>query len=131
MGWRDIKAKARSTVNEAFRVPVIYLVPGANQPPVPTHARILSSFKALGDMAGTSYDYAEIEAMTPKVIFWLSDGVSPRRNALVLVSETEGYALGAADPIDGLTQTADAVPLSTEEAAMRWAAAQAAMNPVP
>ena len=129
MGWRDIKARARSTVNETFRVPVIYLVPGASSPPVPTHARILSSFKALGDMAGTSYDYAEIEAMTPKVIFWLSDGPRPQRNALVLVSENEGYALGALDPVDGLTQTADAVPLSPAEAAARWAAAQAALNP--
>lgn len=116
--WRDQKLAAREVVQATFRVPAFYWAPSADEP-VRVNVRVHTKFKALGDMAGTNYDFASVEEATPKIVFWM-DELLPDYQGIVAVGPSEAYAVGKLDPTDYPTQTADVTRLSEGEAAEYW-----------
>lgn len=104
MSLRAIKAKARTDLHQAMQVPAYYL-PARGSDPLPISVRVHTSFKALGDLKGTSFSYAETAADVPQLIFW-REQIEPANKALVVISATEGYMVDNSDPPDGLTITA-------------------------
>ncbi len=115
MSLRSIKAKARLDLHQAMKVPAYYYATRAADP-VAVDIRVHTSFKALGDLKGTSFSYAETEADVPELIFWLAD-LTPANNSLVMISATEGYRVNHTVPPDGLTITAKVASLSAADRA--------------
>jgi hypothetical protein len=113
---RDIKKRARGDVHDRMRVAALYLETPSSFP-VPCFVRVHTKFAALGDMKGTSFDYAERLDTTPKLIFWREDGIEPQRNAIVSVEPGEAYQIDHVSPPDGQTITATVVLLEAEDAA--------------
>jgi hypothetical protein len=114
MSFRSIKRAARRALHQEMRVPAFYIPPGGAES-VPCYVRVHTAFKALGDVKGTSYSYAEREDTVPKIIF-MRDQVLPRRQGVVSVEPGEAYRLDATEPPDDLTITARAVRLTEQEA---------------
>lgn len=97
-----------------MRVPAFYIPPGSAES-VPCYVRVHTAFKALGDVKGTSYAYAEREDTVPKIIF-MRDQVVPRRQGVVSVEPGEAYRIDASEPPDDLTIMARAVRIPEQEA---------------
>lgn len=113
MSLRAIKAKARTDLHEAMKVAAYYLAARGSDP-LPISVRVHTSFRALGDLKGTSFSYAETEAAVPRLIFWLSQ-CDPQNKALITISADEGYRVDHTLPPDGLTITAEVVRLAPNE----------------
>ncbi len=96
-----------------MKVPAFYY---ANRlaAPVEVNVRVHTKFKALGDLKGTSFSYAETEEEIPKLIFWRSE-MEPANGSFVVVSAEEGYRVNHSDPPDGLTITAKVASLDAAD----------------
>lgn len=102
--FRDIKRQARSDVHRELRVAALYLEsPSAT--PVPCFVRVMTKFAALGDMKGTSFNYAERIDQTPRLILWCEELPEPKRNAIISVEPGEAYQIDNIEPADGQTIT--------------------------
>ena len=113
MSLRAIKAKARTDLHEAMKVRAYYLSSrGAD--PLPVWVRVHTSFKALGDLKGTSFSYAETEAEVPALVCWRSE-VEPINKSLVTISADEGYLVDHSMPADGLTITVKVARLTATQ----------------
>ena len=77
--------------------------------------RVHEFWKALGDLKGTNFNYAEVEDITPRIVFLLSE-VGPKRGAIVSVAPGEAYRVDLVLPVNGITVTAKVVKFSAEEA---------------
>src|SRR5688500_16180295 len=120
MSLREIKAKARRDLHEAMRVPALYLpewpIPeGEELDPIPRHVRVHTKFNALGDVAGTNFNYAETLETTPKLVFWREE-LNPSEHGVVSVELGEAYRIGPVEPKDGLTITVTVTPLPASQA---------------
>ena len=111
------KLRAREALHRELSMPAFYFQNSdPSEEPLSINVRVHSKWEALGDMPGTSYDYAERREEIPKIVFDLRE-VTPRRNAVVVVSEAEGYAVDHYDPSDDFTTTAAVKRLSNSEVA--------------
>lgn len=109
--FRDIKREARRGLHNALQVPALYLVAtgdAANPWAItPISVRVHSNVKALGDMAGTNFHYAETQEIIPRVIFMRAEIAMPERLAIVSVAAGEAYCIDNAMPPDDITITAE------------------------
>lgn len=116
MGLREIKTKARRDLHNAMKVPASYYA-NAIATPVLIHVRVHTKWLEEGDLKGTNLNYAERETTTPRIVFDRDEVANPPRNAMVIVSEEEGYRVGQTEPADGITITAEVMPLSPADLA--------------
>lgn len=73
--------------------------------------RYHTEFGALGDVAGTSFIYAErLDEKQPEVIF-LREQYEPSNGDILMVSADEGYKVDATYPPYNITQAAKVAPL--------------------
>jgi hypothetical protein len=114
-GFRDILRRGRRDVHQHMHVAALYIVEGAE--PLPCTVRVHNKFLALGDMKGTSFDYAEREDITPKLILWREEIPQPQRNAIISVEAGEAYQIDHIAPPDDLTITATVIRMSADDAA--------------
>lgn len=115
MTWRDIKNTARLKVHDTMQVSALYCVPDPAYiddtiPPdvcpyteQSVNVRVHYSFKALGDLKGTSFHYAEKQEVMPQIIFMVEELSAPMGGAIVSISEDEMYRIDNVLPRDGLT----------------------------
>ncbi len=109
MSLRDIKAQARGDLHQAMQVPAIYVAPGGAQSPCT--CRVHSKFDALGDMQGTSFNYAETIEKTPRLVFWLAGLPALEQRGIVVILDAlgeptqEAYRLNTVEPPDLQTVT--------------------------
>lgn len=123
MDIRALRDKSRGQLHAAFtvrtgekRVLPFYLETRAATP-VAVNVRIHTKKEQQGDVAGTSFRYAEQHEFVPKIIFLVSEVPAPKRNAIVSVSASEAYRIDNVEPIDGITVTAEVVILPEHERA--------------
>jgi hypothetical protein len=76
--------------------------------------RVHEKWMALGDLKGTNFNYAEIESVTPRMIFLVSE-VEPKRGMYVSVSPGLAFRVDNTQPPDDITQTANVVRLKVSE----------------
>lgn len=114
MGLREIKTAARRALHQAMRVPASYYQDDAATP-VLVHVRVHTDYTEQGDLKGTNLNYAEREEVAPKLVFDRSEVAMPRRSSMVIISASEGYRVGQAEPPDGITVKADVSRLSASE----------------
>lgn len=112
--FRDQMDEARAILHEEMSVPAIYFVPPYDDLTTvvkPVTVRIHDKFMALGDLKGTNFNYAELESISPRVIFWREEMPLPERNAIVSVKRGLAYRLDTDMEEDGKTVTVIAVRL--------------------
>jgi hypothetical protein len=114
MSLRAIKAKARGDLHQAMKVPAYYLETRVADP-VPVEVRVHTKFKALGDLKGTSFSYAEQESEVPQLIFWHAEleaaSIDLANKAIIMVGPEEGYQIDHIMPRDNHTVTAHVTPM--------------------
>jgi hypothetical protein len=128
MTLREIKRQARSDLHQAMQVPALYLTlnPAYVEPVVdpdipqyletPVNIRVHSKFKALGDMKGTNFHFAEMIEEMPRLVFWREEFDNLERNAIVSVEENEAYRIDTVEPPDDQTVTAVCTRLDSTDA---------------
>ena len=84
--------------------------------PNPRTVRVLVTdrFQALGDLKGTNFNYAEIEAISPKAIFMLSE-VTPDRGYIISLEPGVAYRIDHTHEPDDITQKADIIKLAADK----------------
>ena len=103
--FRSLKERARRRIHTGFGVAALYrATPESDW--VPVSVRIHQKVSKFGDIPGL--ETAHFLDIAPRVMFLvedLADG-TPRRGAIVSVSDSEAWVVGEADPADGITVTA-------------------------
>lgn len=102
MSFRDIKENARRVLHDQMKVAALYIETDVATP-VPVNVRVHSKAAALGEIKGTSVDYAEREDIVPHLVFLYEQVPLPKRGALVTISDTEAYRVDHALVRDGIT----------------------------
>jgi hypothetical protein len=118
--WREIKRQGRGDVHQTMCVPAVY-VPTSGAPfrvNVRDHTRI---GKVTAKESGAGL--AGMLDTTPRLVFDRTEIANPLRGALVVMSESEAYRLGASRPPDPLYIDVPATLLPEAEAATKWDAA--------
>ncbi len=114
----DYRAKMRAgrgKLHERMSTPAIYLPAAGSRSQISISVRVHEFWKALGDLKGTNFNYAEVEDISPRIVFLLSE-VSPKRGAIVSVAPGEAYRVDLVLPHDDITVTAKVVKYTAEEA---------------
>lgn len=123
MSFREIKRRARQDLHQIMKVPALYLVPapeGSPSPyedPVSVDVRLHYKFKALGDMVGTNFNYAERNEAVTQVVFLRADLANPQRGAVFSIQTGEAYQIDNLEPFDDITVTANVTRLPPSKAA--------------
>ena len=92
---------------------IIFAWPNANPVPLRIQVRVHENYRALGDMAGTNFHYAEMQTNSPIAVFWLNspDGFVPSRGMVFITEYGRGYRIETVMPPDDQTQNAEVVEL--------------------
>lgn len=119
MSLRAIKEQARRDLHEGMKVSALYLpkwpIPeGEDLVAIPCGVRVHTKFKQVGDLAGTSLGYAQAEDETPKLVFMIEQ-VNPSNNSVVSIGVAEAYRINHTIPRDGITITAEVIPMIAAE----------------
>ena len=96
-GWRDIKAKASAKVHSTFECPAVYLPTAVAAMAIRVEVRIHSKISQIENefvWPGAS----PVTEFQPRIVFKSAQLAMTRQNALVVVSATEIYRLGPAEP---------------------------------
>jgi hypothetical protein len=115
MSIRDTRDEMRRALHDALAVPALYVVetetpgeyevvPAAGADGVIT-VRLHTSKTTMGEVKGTSFDYAERLDIVPYIIF-LASQVTPEHNVIVSIEPGEAWRVDAVEPRDGITITA-------------------------
>lgn len=111
--------KGRRKLHDYMSVPALYFpfpyVAGETVVQEIT-VRIHDKFVAFGDLKGTTFNYAEMEDDSPRIIFMRNE-VEPSRNYIVSVEAGSAYRVDAPMAPDDITITARCARLHTSEAA--------------
>ena len=113
--FRDKKRRARSSLHERMSVPALYLPMAGSKSQALITVRVHDQWRALGDLKGTNFNYAEVEDISPRIVFLLSE-LRPQRNGYVSVEPGLVYRIDVVLPDDDLTVTAKVVRLSAADA---------------
>ena len=105
----------RGKLHERMSTPAIYLPAAGSRSQISISVRVHEFWKALGDLKGTNFNYAEVEDISPRIVFLLSE-VAPKRGAIVSVAPGEAYRVDLVLPHDDITVTAKVVKYTAEEA---------------
>lgn len=113
-GWRDIKAKALAKVHDTFECPAVYLPTVSAALATRVEVRVHSKIGAIENefvWPGAS----PITEIQPRLVFRKDQLAMTRQNALVIVSASEIYRLGPAEPDRAGYFKAESVRQSPEE----------------
>lgn len=79
--------------------------------------RVHEKFLSHGDLAGTSYHYAEVEDNSPVAVFWVEgdSGFTPIRGLYFLTEYGRGYRIDSVFPKDDQTQNAKVIELLPQD----------------
>lgn len=119
--YRELMRDGRRRLHDEMSVPAIYLPMAGSRSHALITVRVHEFWGALGDLKGTNFNYAEIEDISPRIVFMLSE-ITPQRGAIVSVAPGEAYRIDVVLPADDITVTAKVV---------RFAAAETKGFPVP
>ncbi len=117
---RTIRAEHRGRLHKAMQVPANYYA-DEDAEAIPCTVRVHDARRLVGDVKGTSFDFAERHEDTPTVVFLISefpDFSVVRRNGVVSVAADLAYQIDNLKPRDGITRTANCTILSETDAAL-------------
>ncbi|MCQ9146046.1 hypothetical protein [Ochrobactrum sp. BTU2] len=114
--FREQMRDARRTLHEDMSSPAMYFMEDEPDAAIQITVRPHEKWMALGDLKGTNFNYAEMESITPRVIFLLSE-VNPARNAVISLEPGVAYRVDTPLEPDDITVTATVSRLRPEETA--------------
>lgn len=112
--FREEIREARQILHEYMSMPAVYFRPpyeAGVTPVLEITVRVHDKFLALGDLKGTNFNYAEIEAIAPKAIFMLSE-VTPDRGCIISLESGVAYQIDHTHEADDITQKADVIKMA-------------------
>lgn len=115
-GWRDIKAKAKAKVHDTFECPAVYLPALAAAVARRVNVRVHSKI-APRENEFVFTGAASLLEETPRIIFRVDQLEMARQKAVVIVSATEMYRLGASEPPRSGYFRVECTSMSDEECA--------------
>ena len=92
----------------------LYFVDPAAANPLFIQVCVTDRFLMVGDLKGTNFNYAEMEAESP-IIEFLIEQVDPVQNAYVSVKPGLAYQLDTLLPVEGLVRSARALRVPTSK----------------
>lgn len=102
-----------------MEVPALYIEDTALPVPVPCTVRVHSKMNALGELKGTSFDYAERHEMIPRLIFLIEEVVPANGSVVTIIDPAtllkEAYRVDNRLPRDGITVTAEVTVMTPAE----------------
>lgn len=111
--FRDMVRHSRRDLHSRMSREAIYVYgDGANRVEIACTVRVHDNLNQLGDLKGTSFQYAERYEVVPLIRFRRSDVPTPERGAFVMLSADEGYALENVLPPDDEFISAEATRLT-------------------
>ena len=113
--FRDIKRSARRDLHQRMQVPALYIVPGSADEPLPVTVRLHYDFRALGTVKGTSFSFAELQDVVPRILFMRDELAAPARDAIVSIETGEAYRIDNVHPADDITVTAEVVRMKASD----------------
>lgn len=81
---------------------------------IPLTVRVHEKWLALGDLKGTNFNYAEVEAIAPRMIF-MNDQIIPDRDLIVSVEPGVAFRVDRTLPPDDITTTGVVIRLEEDE----------------
>lgn len=112
MAFRDIKRQARRDLHNTLKVAALYFRDDEDgnllDTPELVYVRVHTKREKAGDMAGTNLSYAEVQEISPRIIFMVDEVAAPVRNAIVSIAAGEAYRIDNTLPADDITVTAEA-----------------------
>ena len=115
-GIESEKAAARQRLHARLAVAANAYAGGDPEvEPDATRLRVASRIEPIGSLTGSGYTYAERWEDSPKLIFLISEH-TPERGDVYSLAADIAYVVEAVEPRDGLTISARAARLSTEQA---------------
>jgi len=111
---REIKTRARGQLHSAMSVPALYvrenppdfeIVEEAGEDGL-INVRLHVSTTTMGEVQGTSFNYAERADIIPRIVFLVAE-VSPVRNDIVSIADGEAWRIDNVLVVDGITVTAE------------------------
>lgn len=127
-GWRDIKARVLAKVHDTFECPAVYLPAMASAVATRVNVRVHAKISQRENEFIWPAASPLVEA-TPKLVFRKDQLSMVRQNALVILSPSEIYRLGAAEPERFGYYRVECVQLSSEECASAIASLGPVMGP--
>ena len=123
MGLREIKDAARRDLHEQMKVAALYLDDPTDLvgfPPVPCTVRVHTMQAPLGEVKGTSFDYAERHEAIPRIVFLWDEVPEPSNGSVVTIKDPatllkEAYRIDNRHPRDGITVTADVTGMTAAQ----------------
>ena len=113
--FRERIRDGRHRLHERMGTPAIYMPIAGSKSKSLITVRVHEFWRSLGDLKGTNFNYAEVEDISPRIVFLVSE-VTPKRGAIVSVAPGEAYRVDLVLPVNGITVTAKVVKFSAEEA---------------
>lgn len=114
-GIRALKDRARLQLHKAMEIPAIYIwtTDAGTTFNLPCTVRLHTDDKALGDVRGTSFGYAERHEKISRIIFLAAGAaaIDPDNGAIVSFAPGEAYRVDNVLPRDGITITAEVTKL--------------------
>ena len=108
LSFFEQKRRARKHLHRGLSRPAYYFPdPDNTDDWQEIHVRVHYKFNALGDMKGTSFDFAEKQEVIPRIIFDNSE-IAPQNHAVVCLLAGEAYQVDNVLPPDDFTTTAEA-----------------------
>lgn len=114
--FKEYMREARAILHEEMSEAALYFRATGDAAPRSISVRVHDKWRALGDLKGTNFNYAEIEQVAPVIIFWRAQ-IEPMRGAYVAVEPGVVYRIDNVSPHDDQTISATVVRLSKAEAA--------------
>ena len=117
--FRQKMNRGRRKLHEHMSVPALYLALPYDVVLTPVQeitVRVHDNVRALGDLKGTNFNYAETLENSPRIVF-LREEITPKRNMVVSVEAGVAYQIDTVEPSHGVTVTALVSRLSDKEAA--------------
>lgn len=108
--FREQKRVARGQLHEAMSEPALYLEKRTDAPK-PVTVRLHLSFQPLGDLPGGSQGFAQVDSVTPQIVFW-NGQVELDNQAYVITKDMGAYSVENVLPADDVTTKADVAPVS-------------------
>ena len=112
--FRQEMREARAQVHDFMSVPAFCFMDPAEVNPRLATVRVHEKWLALGDLKGTNFNYAEVEEMTPRIIFWRANFI-PVRKMFVSIEAGVAFQIDTVLPPDDVTVTATAARLQVEK----------------
>lgn len=102
--FRKHKRQARVQLHQALSEPALYL-PERDEDTRTVTVRLHLNFSLLGDLLATRVGFGEVQEMTPRIVFLLSEG-RPQRDAYVVTEDMGAFYLDNIMDPDDTTITA-------------------------